>query len=66
MTAVGVGPPTRLRPYSHPLQQQRTLKRLEHERQRALQRKMFEDQMRALEHIQAQELLTFADPGLSL
>ncbi|KAI6153219.1 ARM repeat-containing protein [Pisolithus tinctorius] len=34
------------------------LKRLEHERQRALQRKMFEDQMRALEHQQAQELLS--------
>ncbi|KAF9072675.1 ARM repeat-containing protein [Rhodocollybia butyracea] len=34
------------------------LKRIEHERQRALQRKMFEDQMRALEQQQAQELLT--------
>ncbi|KAH7883969.1 ARM repeat-containing protein [Phlebopus sp. FC_14] len=34
------------------------LKRLEHERQRALQRKLFEDQMRALEHQQAQELLS--------
>ncbi|PPQ98902.1 hypothetical protein CVT24_003533 [Panaeolus cyanescens] len=34
------------------------LKRLEHERQRLLQRKMFEDQMRALEHQQAQELLS--------
>lgn len=34
------------------------LKRLEHERQRLLQRKMFEDQMRALEQQQAQELLT--------
>lgn len=34
------------------------LKRLEHERQRTLQRKMFEDQMRALEHQQAQELLS--------
>jgi hypothetical protein len=34
------------------------LKRLEHERQRALQRKLFEDQMRALEEQQAQELLT--------
>ncbi|KAG1749610.1 ARM repeat-containing protein [Suillus paluster] len=33
------------------------LKRLEHERQRLLQRKMFEDQMRALEQQQAQELL---------
>ncbi|KAI0762565.1 ARM repeat-containing protein [Fomes fomentarius] len=37
---------------------QRTLKRMEHERQRALQRKMFEDQMRALEQQQARELLT--------
>ncbi|KAL4069308.1 ARM repeat-containing protein [Scleroderma citrinum] len=34
------------------------LKRLEHERQRLLQRKMFEDQMRALEQQQAQELLS--------
>ncbi|KAI0271616.1 armadillo-type protein [Gloeopeniophorella convolvens] len=34
------------------------LKRMEHERQRALHRKMFEDQMRALEQQQAQELLT--------
>ncbi|KAJ8521773.1 hypothetical protein ONZ45_g1585 [Pleurotus djamor] len=33
------------------------LKRLEHERQRLLQRKIFEDQMRALEAQQAQELL---------
>ena len=33
------------------------LKRLEHERQRALHRKMFEEQMRALEQQQAQELL---------
>ncbi|EIW65056.1 ARM repeat-containing protein [Trametes versicolor FP-101664 SS1] len=38
--------------------QQRALKRMEHERQRALQRKMFEDQMRALEQQQARELLT--------
>jgi hypothetical protein len=37
---------------------QRVLKKMEHERQRALQRKMFEDQMRALEQQQAQELLT--------
>ncbi|KAI0638958.1 ARM repeat-containing protein [Trametes polyzona] len=36
---------------------QRALKRMEHERQRALQRKMFEDQMRALEQQQARELL---------
>ncbi|KAM5534349.1 hypothetical protein V8D89_011942 [Ganoderma adspersum] len=36
----------------------RMLKRVEHERQRALQRKMFEDQMRALEQQQARELLT--------
>ncbi|KAI0963018.1 hypothetical protein AcW1_000224 [Taiwanofungus camphoratus] len=35
----------------------RTLKRMEHERQRAMQRKMFEDQMRALEQQQARELL---------
>ena len=34
------------------------LKRMEHERQRVLQRKMFEDQMRALEQQQAQELLS--------
>lgn len=34
------------------------LKRLEHERQRVLQRKMFEDQMRMLEKQQAQELLS--------
>ena len=33
------------------------LKRLEHERQRAIQRKLFEDQMRVLEQQQAQELL---------
>ncbi|THG99421.1 hypothetical protein EW026_g2926 [Hermanssonia centrifuga] len=36
----------------------RMLKKMEHERQRVLQRKMFEDQMRALEQQQAQELLT--------
>ncbi|KAF9569799.1 ARM repeat-containing protein [Agrocybe pediades] len=34
------------------------LKRLEHERQRLIQRKHFEDQMRALEQKQAQELLS--------
>ncbi|KIY45273.1 ARM repeat-containing protein [Fistulina hepatica ATCC 64428] len=34
------------------------LKRLEHERQRLLQRQMFENQMRVLEQQQAQELLT--------
>lgn len=40
------------------------LKRLEHERQRLLQRKMFEDQMRALEKQQAQELLSIPyDPN---
>ncbi|KII86320.1 hypothetical protein PLICRDRAFT_164809 [Plicaturopsis crispa FD-325 SS-3] len=40
------------------------LKRIEHERQRALQRKMFEDQMRALEQQQQQELLTLPyDPN---
>ncbi|KAH9060790.1 ARM repeat-containing protein [Lactarius vividus] len=37
------------------------LKRLEHERQRALHRKMFEEQMRALEQQQAQELLSIPD-----
>ncbi|KAI1786295.1 ARM repeat-containing protein [Ganoderma leucocontextum] len=36
----------------------RMVKRMEHERQRLLQRKMFEDQMRALEQKQARELLT--------
>ncbi|THU90760.1 ARM repeat-containing protein [Dendrothele bispora CBS 962.96] len=42
------------------------LKRIEHERQRALQRKVFEDQMRALEQQQAQELLSIPyDPALS-
>ncbi|KAG5715907.1 Pumilio domain-containing protein C6G9.14 [Termitomyces sp. T112] len=41
------------------------LKRLEHERQRLLQRKIFEDQMRALEQQQAQELLSIPyDPNL--
>ncbi|KAF9263107.1 ARM repeat-containing protein [Marasmius fiardii PR-910] len=40
------------------------LKRLEHERQRVFQRKMFEDQMRALEQQQAQELLSIPfDPS---
>ncbi|KAK2461726.1 hypothetical protein APHAL10511_006189 [Amanita phalloides] len=34
------------------------LKRLEHEHQRAIQRRLFEDQMRALERKQAQELLS--------
>ncbi|CDO70932.1 hypothetical protein BN946_scf184829.g40 [Trametes cinnabarina] len=37
---------------------QRALKRMEHERQRAVHRKMFEEQMRALEQQQARELLT--------
>ncbi|KAJ7596798.1 ARM repeat-containing protein [Mycena floridula] len=42
------------------------LKRLEHERQRALQRKMFEDQMKALEQQQAQELLSIPyDPSMA-
>lgn len=37
---------------------------MEHERQRAIQRKMFEDQMRALEQQQAQELLSIpVDPN---
>lgn len=41
------------------------LKRQEHERQRAIQRKMFEDHMMALEHQQAQELLSIPyDPSL--
>lgn len=41
------------------------LKRLEHERQRLLQRKIFEDQMRALEQQQAQELLSIPyDPNV--
>jgi hypothetical protein len=40
------------------------LKRLEHERQHLLQRKMFEDQMCALEQQQAQELLSIPhDPN---
>jgi len=39
------------------------LKRLEHEHQRAWQRRLYEDQMRALEHKQAQELLNLSfDP----
>ncbi|OBZ78988.1 Pumilio domain-containing protein C6G9.14 [Grifola frondosa] len=42
----------------------RTLKRIEHERQRLLQRKIFEDQMRALEQQQARELLNIpVDPN---
>ncbi|KAG9223235.1 hypothetical protein CCMSSC00406_0000076 [Pleurotus cornucopiae] len=42
------------------------LKRLEHERQRLLQRKFFEDQMRALEVQQAQELLSIPyDPSVN-
>ncbi|KAL6300297.1 ARM repeat-containing protein [Sparassis latifolia] len=45
----------------------RTMKRMEHERQRALQRRMFEDQMRALEQKQARELLTIPlDPNQHL
>ncbi|TFK30678.1 pumilio-family RNA binding protein [Coprinopsis marcescibilis] len=41
------------------------LKRLEHERQRVIQRKFFEDQMKVLEHQQAQELLSIPyDPTL--
>ncbi|KAF8531037.1 armadillo-type protein [Gautieria morchelliformis] len=40
------------------------LKRMEHERQRAIQRKLFEDQMRALEQQQAAELLSLpVDPN---
>ena len=41
------------------------MKKIEHERQRALQRKLFEDQMRALEQQQAQELLSI-DAGANL
>ena len=37
---------------------------MEHERQRALHRKLFEDQMRALEHQQAQELLSLPPDSL--
>ncbi|TCD66781.1 hypothetical protein EIP91_000972 [Steccherinum ochraceum] len=45
----------------------RTIKRLEHERQRAIQRRMFEDQMRALERQQEQELLTIpVDPSTGM
>ncbi|KDQ54912.1 hypothetical protein JAAARDRAFT_80100 [Jaapia argillacea MUCL 33604] len=39
------------------------LKRMEHERQRLIQRKMFEEQMRALEQQQAQELLSIPYDG---
>ena len=44
------------------------LKRLEHERQRVIQRKLFEDQMRVLEQQQAQELLSipFDSVGLAV
>ncbi|KAG8220166.1 ARM repeat-containing protein [Butyriboletus roseoflavus] len=44
------------------------LKRLEHERQRTIQRKLFEEQMRVLEQQQAQELLSIPyDPvGLAV
>ncbi|KAH9836606.1 ARM repeat-containing protein [Rhodofomes roseus] len=45
----------------------RYVKRIEHERQRALQRKMFEDQMRALEQQQARELLSIPlEAGLAV
>ncbi|KZT67672.1 ARM repeat-containing protein [Daedalea quercina L-15889] len=45
----------------------RSIKRIEHERQRALQRKMFEDQMRALEQQQARELLALPlEAGLAV
>ncbi|CAK5265001.1 unnamed protein product [Mycena citricolor] len=44
-------------------QQRVEAKRLEHERQRLIQRKLFEDQMRALEHQQAQELLSLPLDG---
>lgn len=46
---------------------QRSIKRMEHERQRALQRKIFEDQMRALEQQQARELLALPlEAGLAV
>lgn len=46
---------------------QRIIKRMEHERQRALQRKIFEDQMRALEQQQARELLALPlEAGLAV
>lgn len=58
LTAVGVRPFLRSIVITSSSTQRVELKRIEHERQRLLQRKMFEDQMRALEHQQAQELLT--------
>lgn len=45
------------------LEQRVELKRMEHERQRLLQRKMFENQMRALEQQQRQELLSLPYDG---
>jgi len=57
MSAVGVFTCLLFYP-AHGPDQRVELKRLEHERQRLLQRKLFEDQMRALEQKQAQELLS--------
>ncbi|EKM60704.1 uncharacterized protein PHACADRAFT_246773 [Phanerochaete carnosa HHB-10118-sp] len=51
--------------YGNPAGDVRILKKIEHERQRALQRRLFEDQMRALEAQQARELLTI-DSGANL
>ncbi|KAH0838661.1 ARM repeat-containing protein [Lanmaoa asiatica] len=42
------------------------LKRLEHERQRVIQRKLFEEQMRVLEQQQAQELLSIPYDSVGL
>lgn len=48
------------------LTQRVELKRLEHERQRAIQRKVFEEQMRALEQQQQQELLSIPYDSVGL
>jgi hypothetical protein len=45
-------------PYVYNFPKRVELKRLEHERQRLIQRKLFEDQMRVLEQKQAEELLS--------
>jgi hypothetical protein len=58
MSAVGVFLTCLLFSPANKPNQRVELKRLEHERQRLLQRKLFEDQMRALEQKQAQELLS--------
>jgi hypothetical protein len=44
--------------YVHNFSKRVELRRLEHERQRLIQRKLFEDQMRVLEQKQAEELLS--------